>query len=493
MGRNAYRYAALAAATSVILLWVVANEADELRTSELAVIMMAAALVLTVQIGVFALAGRVFRFAAAGIMEAAAEAYFVLTFALNAFFFGFILVETSTSTQMLYAAAAGAAMAAVLWLRRWGAIFFIFAAVFAVQSIYRYVDTRIEVNSYRNVEIRSLPFRDGRNVYLISFESLPSPQMLRDLYGADNLKHVEYLRANGFRVFDEAFSADSATKTSYQRMLEFSRRLKTRADYANVLKRGNSTFRSFKDSGYKIQLLYRSNYLDLNSGIVDHAFPADGFYICDNLPPSFGYFVCRDKFVERINAAIFDVRPISYQDQIEHLRQRVDDIVGGSDSWLTINHIAFPNHTPLNFVYDDAAAAEAFKSWMRSNIPEVAEGYRKTIGYILEHDPDSIIITFGDHGAWLSRGVETVEGMPVRTSMFTLAQVVRDRHSTMLAVYPADFCVNRIFDGSATTTLTESLLRCLGGDDSPSEEERAKSRSIFFGRPWSIDELLKRG
>jgi len=57
----------------------------------------------------------------------------------------------------------------------------------------------------------ALKVNSTRNVYLIGNESLHSPKAFRELYGINDLPHVDYLRANGFRVLDHSRSADAVT------------------------------------------------------------------------------------------------------------------------------------------------------------------------------------------------------------------------------------------------------------------------------------------
>ena len=60
----------------------------------------------------------------------------------------------------------------------------------------------------------------------------------------------------------------------------------------------------------------------------------------------------------------------------------------------------------------------------------------------------------------------------------------------MFAVYPGNFCVDRMSEPFSTKFLFESLIACLNGNDSPTIDERVKARTIrFLGDLSDVDEL----
>jgi hypothetical protein len=61
------------------------------------------------------------------------------------------------------------------------------------------------------------------------------------------------------------------------------------------------------------------------------------------------------------------------------------------------------------------------------------------------------------------------------------AQLLEDRFGVLLAVYPANFCTHRIFEGSSTLTLSYSVVECLNGDDNPSRQDIKRSRTFYPG------------
>jgi hypothetical protein len=123
----------------------------------------------------------------------------------------------------------------------------------------------------------------------------------------------------------------------------------------------------------------------------------------------------------------------------------------------------------------------AFRERVRSGARHILErGMEQLVSTILAEDPGAVIILFGDHGAASTRHADIDDPPPALTA----AQILEDRHGVMLAVYPRDFCTNRIFEGSTTLKLVDSIIRCLNGDDSPSARELARLRTFYWdGEP----------
>ena len=91
---------------------------------------------------------------------------------------------------------------------------------------------------------------------------------------------------------------------------------------------------------------------------------------------------------------------------------------------------------------------------------------------IIEHlrtnDPDSILFVFGDHGAWLSRGL-AVEDDP--------AFFLQDRFGILGGVYPRDRCAPQLDEAERKGYMTSldvvhAIVQCLADGQSPLLEPR---------------------
>lgn len=465
--------------------WPIGASAEEIIPAELGILAMAFSIVLAVQCGVLWL---ISRFTSGWLVDALTA----LLIAANAYHFAFLTVEARTAVRWALALAVGVGAGALLRAGVSRASTLLFTLVFTGLSLGQYVYGRVSMSETRAPTAASAPgaitLKSDRNVYFISTESLHSPYAFRRLYGIDDPPHLAYLKAEGFRVLDRAYSADTSTRLTYQRIMEFSKPLTNSRELSQVFKHGNATFKSFQDAGYRIQFIYVSNYMNLNYAIVDHAYPPTGFYICDNLRPSFFYFICRAPVRRLVNRVLFGIDgKVTVKQEIAHLKERIAIAAADARPWLTISHIAFPAHTAAHYRYDDLAQSEKFRQKVRDKMPRIADHYRQIVDTIKKSDPDAVIVTFGDHGMQLTRGMTSAKP----NAVFSTEDYIEDRYGVTVGVYPADFCRNRIFEGSSTGVLAKSVIECLNGNDKPTKEDLERSRSvIYMGQPRTLESIV---
>jgi len=466
--------------------WPIGASAEEISPAEIGVLAAAFSMVLAVQAGALWIANR---FASRWLVDG----LLVLFIASNAYHFAFLTLEAKTAIRASLALAVGLGAGALLRAGMSRAAILLFTLVFTVMSAGQYALGRAGMSDgARLPKAASAPgaltLESDRNVYLISTESLHSPYAFRRLYGIDDAPHVAYLKAEGFRVLDRAYSIDTSTRRTYQRIMEYSKPLTGSRELSHAFKHGNATFASFQNAGYRVQFIYISNYMNLNQALVDHAYPEIGFYICDNLRPNFFYFICRKPVRALVNSAVFGVEgEVPVAKEIAHLKERIGIAAADAGPWLTISHVAFPAHTPHHLKYDDPAQIEEFRATTRGRMPKIADHYRQIVADIKEKDPGAVIVTFGDHGMWLTRGMHSAKP----NASFTTEDYIEDRYGVMVGVYPADFCRNRIFEGSSTGMLVKSVIECLNGNDEPTAEDLERSRSVvYMDQTRTLDSIL---
>lgn len=464
--------------------WPVGSSAQEINPAELAILAAAFVVMLAIQCGVLLITSR---FASRRVVDS----LIVLLIASNAYHYAFLMLATQTAVRVALAIGVGLFAGAALRGGVSQAKTQLFTLVFTALSLGQYAYERATLSEAEPKRLARAPgaltIKSDRNVYLISKESLHSPYAFRRLYGIERAPHVAYLETEGFRVLDRSYSVDTRTRLSYRRILEFSKHLADARELDSVFAFGNSTFKSFQDAHYGIQFIYISNYMRLNQALVDHAYPETGFYICDNLRPSFFYFVCRKPVRAFINGVVFGIPgEVSVSEEIAHLKERIGFAAADTRPWLTISHIAFPSHTPLDHRYDDASLVQNFREGTRGLMSRIADHYREIVSLIKERDPRAVIVTFGDHGMWLTRGMSSAQS----NTVFSATDFVEDQYGAMIAVYPADFCRNRIFEGSSTGQLIKSVIECLNGNDAPSAADLERSRLVvYMGEPRTVDSI----
>ena len=483
---------ALTLLSAALFAWVLGNEADEIGLRDLGVLTVAFAIILSIQLGLLFLINAVLKSYFPRRREFVLTVIAAIFLAANAYFMAFYTLEQTTEFRIASAVVIGIAFLFLMMYPAARPVLILFAAVMLVVSLAQYVYGRATFAPKDvTADTVSLPLKSDRNVYLIGTESLQSPLAYRENYGFDTPEFVKVLEDAGFRVLN-GFSADRSTLRSFAGVFEFKRSLQDDDEgYRSAFLNDNSTFRSFRDAGYGIQTIYKNNYFGVNEGNVDYFYPPnESFEACGDMGPMFFYGLCHDSVVNYLNKRVVRARRLKAEEAIEHFRQRADVAMESPKPWLTWIHVNFPSHTHGYYKYPDEKYAKDYSRRLKEEFPEIAENMRKTAVYIAEKDPNAVILVFGDHGTHLYRGV-TKEKVFTDKPLVPLRNALLDQIGVTLAVYPAAFCTNRIKDSFSTKALIENIIACLNGNDSPTEEERKRARTVRFFNEWhDVQELL---
>ena len=463
-------------ASAAIFGFIFGNEADEISITDLAIFLVALAGILLVQSGILTLVYKICRSLHKDWLSAAAVALvgaFLVT--SNAYFTTFINYDAAYRDQFILSIAAGLVFLLIMLIRKWQSVAMFTMVSYFLLSLGLYAYTRITIRTSPDIVESPLAVNSKRNVYLIGNESLHSPKAFRELYGVKDLPHVDYLRSRGFRVLDQAYSADAVTVKNFSRILEFGRTISEAEVWKRVVfNTRNATFSTFSNGGYKVQFIYNATLFGLDNRLVDYAYPQLAFSQCQFLPKRFFYILCWEPVRKRINQYLFGFDGLTPG----LVEQRIRVAARSAQPWLTIYHHAYPFHTaPASHSYRDPEAVRSFRASMIEALPRIRfDNFERTIETIVKEDPDAIIVTFGDHGASLTRGAD----LDVPNGVFSRSEVLEDRFGVLVAVYPRDFCTNRISEGYSTTFLIENVVRCLNDDDAPTAEQIRRNRTFFW-------------
>ena len=472
--------------SAAVFAFLFGNEADEIYPAALAILALMLAVVLVVQAGALLIVHRALK--ALGNERLGLLACKLLGAAFlasNAYHTALMTFDAQDEVQVALSVMIGGLLLLVLSRPRWHGFVRFTTIAYVVLSLGLYTYTRVAMRLAPDPGSSPITVSAKRNVYLIGNESLHSAKAYRELHGIEDLPHEDYLRANGFRVLDHAYSADDTTLKTYSRMFEFGREI-TGDDIVrrSVFRTRNATFDAFAKGGYRLQFIYKNTYFGLDPALVDYAFPKSAFYACASVPETFFYVLCREEVVRTINRRIFQSTQELTPDLIA---ERIEAVRASGQPWFTFYHQAFPSHSPNNHSYTDEKAVEAFRAQVRQDVARVREeNFETTVAAILKADPGAVIVALGDHGAAMTRGARLDEP----NDKYTKAQIVEDRYGVMVAVYPRDFCTRRIFEGATTTFLLESVVRCLNGDDAPTPQEVSRGKTFFWKTRLNLDQYL---
>ena len=376
----------LALLSAALFAWVLGSQADEIALRDFFVFAAALAVILTVQLLLLYFLDKRIGVVAPGRKDLILLVVTAVLVASNAYFLAFYTLEQPTAYRIACAVVVGAVFLALMSVPRLRPVLALFAGVMLVMSLiqYGYARGTLAMTAPDVPEdTESLPVNSKRNVYIIGMESLQSPTAYRENYGIQDPEYVKVLRDIGFRVLERAYSAERSTLRTWGTIFEFKRCVRNCPDRESdlgireVFVTDNSTFRSFRDSNYGIQFLYKNNYFPINPKRVDYFFPPPGFDACDELGAIYFYGLCSPKVVGVINRFVFHSEKIGWKAQIKVLEKRTDFITEAANAsrpWFTWTHIKFPGHTSGNYRYPDPKYMEKFKKSTREGMAIIAEG-----------------------------------------------------------------------------------------------------------------------
>ena len=144
-----------------------------------------------------------------------------------------------------------------------------------------------------------------------------------------------------------------------------------------------------------------------------------------------------------------------------------------------IAHLYMPGHAASYFRYDDQDHLDQFKSSYTRESNSAARYLEDIVAHLKQHDPNAILLVYGDHGPLVSRGMRFDEAPEM---------VVQDRFGVLGGVYPRDRC-SAYFDAAeeqgylTVLDAVHAILGCLSGGQSVLVRPRQNRLGGFGGVP----------
>ena len=390
---------------------------------------------------------------------------------------GLLYVGSPSTWTLLGLACAGLAGVLYVLARRGGGIFrsgrlaLLAAASFLVTLIlvFRFAFGEVGSGHYDDgwedhPNVRSVTFKETPNLYFVGFDSIIPEAVLRKYMGVDSTDFHRLMNTE-MRRFPNLFANAVPTVHSLNTLLSLDQDIYL--EEHGMVRRPNffaghdlgPLIWLLRQNGYLTTSIYENTYLGHVQGphIDNHAVNNESA-LCSLLDEgirrlAFGGY-CWKWRSERPAAADFLVRQLSSVDR--------------ASPQFVIAHLNMPGHTPLIFDYENREDRERFVSVFEEGFNEAAIPLEQIIEHLKIHDPDSILFVFGDHGAWLSRGLD-VEDDP--------AFVLRDRFGILGGVYPRDRCAPQLDEAERKGYMTSldvvhAIIQCLSDGQSPLLEPR---------------------
>ena len=151
--------------------------------------------------------------------------------------------------------------------------------------------------------------------------------------------------------------------------------------------------------------------------------------------------------------------------------------LGSDRPQFLIAHLYMPGHTGPYFRYDDQDHLDQFKSSYTRGSNSAARYLEEIVAHLKHHDPNAILLVYGDHGPLVSQGMGFDEAPEM---------VVQDRFGVLGGVYPRDRC-STYFDAAeeqgylTVLDAVHAILGCLSGGQSVLVRPRQNRLGGFGG------------
>ena len=338
------------------------------------------------------------------------------------------------------------------------------AAVVAGHSEPRFESVPGDVSNVRGVSLSKTP-----NLYFISFDSLTPRALLKKHFDVDGTGFHTLFDAK-FRRFPNLFVNAVSTRNSLYTVLALDPQVHN-SQTAAVRDPGTFSGRSpspllgiLRGNGYETSTLFNNTLLGRRKGPwVDNYVYFQNRTLCNLLDEAirpwafWGY--CR-WFRDESSGSIAASFP--------RFLERITSVDAGGDPQFTMAHLYIPGHTSSTYRHGDAAAFERYRAQYLRRIETAAEHLDRIVRHV-EEDPNAILLVYGDHGMYLSRGVEFDDAPEF---------FVQDRYGVLGGVFPPDACAPW-FDAAAAPgwmTLLDAVhavLSCLSDGERALVEPRA--------------------
>ena len=453
----------------VSLIWLTGSSAHELNHRDFIYIFLSSVLLMAVEA---AFVWTVFlitkRFTGSHLVGTALAVSCALLGALNTRYCLLILLDVSSLLRLV---ATIGIFVSLIFIIRFPASWLpsiLFSSLLAAMP---WVQRGVQIAVSSDFSARSLPYAGEKNVekvksrkgpiYLIGFDALISKAAFDHFLGLPGEPVWNAtLKDLGFNVIADAIAAGNATRPSFHNLLN----LGNGVDVENPGKffsriELNPAYKVFDEAGYQVQFLSSTSYFGAGIGkSIAHFYPSSLSGFCDFIPQSFGILMCRRpvrKFLRNLMGEFAEPNALE-----QHFLERIE-ITKHQPNWITVAYLLSPGHTPSygEYRFDDVVAKQKYISNFQVKSIEASAKINKIVSSILYSQPEAIIIVFGDHGAWMTRGAE------LGKSPYTKEEIDLDQLGITFAAYPSDFCSKHFKKGYRVEKLVPNLMDCLSADN----------------------------
>lgn len=292
----------------------------------------------------------------------------------------------------------------ILYIKKEKILFVFFTLMLCFSSITliknSFDDDPIINKNYSNIALKKKP-----NIYLYWLESYNDFDVLKKTYNIDSSSYEKYLLDKKFIIGNNIYSSASFTLLSFTQLYSCSNgsysmkgNLDIGRNYRNLIggDKNNIVFRTLKKNGYKTFLLAGSYYYLYQKGEYLDEVNMDFNNIYRFVYPIFQTKNTINKFLNPEGKNLGNGYNGTLSDQVKTAMQRGK----ASGKPYIIAFKGGADHTPSDGSYtwknrEAWISSNTYQDWIQKSNYESEE----IINYILENDPNSLIVLLGDHGS----------------------------------------------------------------------------------------------
>lgn len=367
-----------------------------------------------------------------------------------------------------------------------------FATMALLHSVYLVAVARIaDGREELRVSAQPLPsrlripdFPATPNVYLISLDSLVPDEMTHRFLGVEKLRYVEAIEEANGQILKNVFSEGDNTNMSLNSLLALDVDWWRALPYPESIhletgRRRSPVYEIFQRNGYRVQFIYSSAYFGPKqfAGVDFYGTADEG--ICHHISNKSAFLGYCSALMTGWRSAALGTRPYP-----EYLFDRLELAADSETPWLTMAHIWMPGHTGPDYLAGDPEKLDEYREYFLERADTAAEYIQSILSLVQDRDPDGVVLLYGDHGMWVSRGLDPEDLPP--DSPYSEKEVVQDRHAVLAALFPADFCQEWDGEAIALPRVLRKVITCLAGGSDPLANAPSKKTNQRF-RPYAYE------
>jgi hypothetical protein len=467
-------YLTLLIVTEMLFLWMVTNNPVELGNQGGGVVFLYITFVCFLQMAMLARFHRIARTRGA-VAVCIQRLIFATFFVFN--IYSVLLVHISTDSGIFVYRNHLSVVLLVMILLLYGVKLWKFVSVSGlafgmIVSIQLLLDEFvIEKGNVAMPRIAAVPtFERRSNVYFLSFDALIPTDVVDFFLHQPEPEYSVYLREHGFREVKNSFAASVPTRPSLNTIAAVD------TNYCNRLgedclglvigKHQSPLYTVFKKNGYETVFIGHTNYFGDKKGPYLDRYIVGQFEVCRYTDEEWAFLgYCWLEKHRNLNLLFRTIYP---GQSVETMIAR--GIKASPHFFMTYTFL--PTHTPRSYDTYDPKHFKIYQERFLKKQLETVRVIETFIEAIKTRDPNSVVIIFGDHGAWISRSWKKKQGKPDPAGIvWTEDLMILERHRVALFVYPKDFCVDEIRGPYTLNRLGRSVAKCLSNGQDPFSEK----------------------